>query len=431
MRRATRRIAVSLALAAILAGCARSEESSRQTSGPVTVIFKHGKIAGDPALFSSLLRRFEAEHPGIRVRDEILPASTDQQHQFYVISLEGRSSEFDVLSMDVIWVQEFARAGWIRDLSHLLPPHEREEFFSAPIAAVTYEGRAYAVPWYVDAGLLYYRKDLLDRYGFRPPTTWQELVTAAQTILKKENDPGLRGFVWQGKQYEGLICNALEYVWSAGGDVLGEDGRVVLASRQASMALDFMRELIDQQVSPAMVTSADEEATRRLFGEGRAIFLRNWPYAWNLFEREGSPVRGKVGVAQLPSFPGYPPAATLGGWQLGVNRYSRHPKAAEALINFLTSPEIQRWMAVKIGYKPSRKALYRDPELLRAQPFIASLYEIFLLARPRPVSPYYLMLSQVMQPEFSAALVGVKSAEQALSDAERQMSRILFGKGAR
>jgi multiple sugar transport system substrate-binding protein len=292
---------------------------------------------------------------------------------------------------------------------------------------VTFEEKVFAVPWYIDAGMLYYRKDLLDKYGFGPPKTWEELAAMARAIMAKEKDPQLKGFIWQGKQYEGLICNVLEYIWSAGGGVVDEDGRVVLNDPQSLMALSFMRELIVQGVSSPVVTTADEEATRRIFGEGRAIFLRNWPYAWNLFDGKNSRVRGKVGIAPLPGFPGFLPAATLGGWQLGINRHSRHPKEAEALIRFLTSREIQRWMAIKVGYKPTRKSLYQDKQLLAAQPFMAGLYEVFLMARPRPVSPYYLMLSQVMQPEFSAVLVGLKTPEQALRDAELQMNHILSG----
>jgi multiple sugar transport system substrate-binding protein len=425
MIRVFQKMVIISSLAWILSGCTPSEKV-RVEAETVTVVFKHGKIAGHPEAFHTLLERFEAEHPGILVKDESLPASTDQQHQFYVISLEGHSSEFDVLSMDVIWVQEFVRAGWIRELSHLLPPEERDQFFPGPMEAVTFEGRVYAIPWYIDAGLLYYRKDLLDKYGFSPPKTWEDLVSQVRAILAKEKDPQLKGFVWQGKQYEGLICNVLEYIWSAGGEVLAEDGTVILDDPQARMALSFMRDMIVQGVSSPMVTTADEEATRRIFGEGRAIFLRNWPYAWNIFEREGSKVRGKIGIAPLPSFAGFPSAATLGGWQLGINRNSEHPKEAEALIRFLTSPEAQRWMALEIGYKPTRKALYQDEKLIAFQPFITGLYGAFLSARPRPVSPYYLMLSQVMQPEFSAALVGLKSPEEALRDAQLQMNHILF-----
>jgi multiple sugar transport system substrate-binding protein len=403
-------------------GCTRAEKT-REDGGPVTVVFKHGKIAGDPEPFRRLLDRFEREHPGIKVKDEALPASTDEQHQFYVVNLEGKSADFDVLSMDVIWVQEFARAGWLRDLSRLLAPGERQAFFPGPIRAVIHDGGLYAVPWYIDAGLLYYRRDLLDTYGRRVPRTWPELVETAKYITDQEKD--LYGFIWQGKQYEGLVCNVLEYLWSDGGDVLRE-GRVVINSPANVAALSFMRDLIvKERVTPPLVTTAIEEPTRHLFGGGKALFMRNWPYAWNVFQREGSPVRGKTGVAALPSFPGHDSASTLGGWQLGINRNSKHAEAAEKLVRFLTSPAAQKTLALTVGYKPTRRSLYRDADLLREQPFIAGLYGIFMKARPRPVTPYYMMITQVMQPEFSAAVSGIKTPEAALSSAQKQIEHVL------
>lgn len=388
-----------------------------------TIVFKHGKIAGDPSQFKRLLTLFESTHPGIKVKDEVLPSSTDEQHQYYVINLEGESPDFDVLSMDVIWVPEFARAGWLRDISHLLPPEERKEFFPGPMKAVTYRGRIFAIPWYIDAGLLYYRKDLLDKYGLSPPVTWHELVKIAKDIIEKEK--GLYGFIWQGKQYEGLICNVLEYFWSNGGEVL-RDGSVVIDQRPNIEALQFMRDLIVRyRVTPPLVTTSVEESTRHIFGSGRAVFMRNWPYAWNIFQRKDSPIKGKVGISILPSFPGKSSASTLGGWQLGVNRYSRHPEAAEKLIEFFTSPSIQKEMALTIGYKPTRRSLYQDHELKEKQPFIVALYEVFMKAKPRPVSPYYMMMSQVMQPEFSAAISGIKTPEEALRSAKIQIEHIL------
>lgn len=392
--------------------------AGRDKERGTVIVFKHGKIAGDPMQFREILDRFERENPGIRVKDETLPASTDEQHQFYVINLEGKSADFDLLSMDVIWVPEFARAGWLRDLSHLLPGKEREDFFPGPMKAVTYQDKIYAIPWYIDAGLLYYRKDLLDKYGFTPPETWRELVRIARHVSERE--PGVYGFIWQGKQYEGLICNVLEYFWSNGGDIL-EDGKSVINSPENVEALRFMRALITEyRVTPPLVTTAIEEPTRHIFGSGRAVFMRNWPYACNIFEREGSPVRGKVGVSPLPAFPGKDSASTLGGWQIGINSYSKDPEAAERLLRFLTSPEIQKRPALTIGYKPLRMSLYKDPELIREQPFVANLHDVFMKARPRPVSTYYMMISQVMQPEFSASISGIKTPEAALESAHRQ-----------
>lgn len=383
----------------------------------------HGKIFGDPRPLRALLDRFEREHPGIRVKAETLPSSTDEQHQFYVTNLEGQSSAFDLFSLDVIWVAEFARAGWLNGLNHLFPPEERAQFFPGSIDAAQFQGGIYAIPWYIDAGLLYYRKDLLGKYGFSPPKTWLELVKIAQTIMAKEQE--MYGFLFQGKQYEGLVCNAFEYMRSRGGKVL-EGGKAAIDSIENREALEFMRALIaEYRVSPSLVTTAVEETTRNIFGNGKAIFMRNWPYAWHLFQKEGCSVKGKVEISSLPSFPGGESAPTLGGWQLGINRYSRNPKEAEKLLTFLTSTTSQKTLALALGYHPTRTTVYQDQELLRQQPFLARLAEEFMKARPRPVTPYYMMLTQVMQPEFSAVLTGIRSPSEALRSARRQMDYIL------
>jgi trehalose/maltose transport system substrate-binding protein len=385
-----------------------------------TIVFKHGKVAADPRVMAALLREFEERHPGVKVQEEILPSSSDQQHQFYVMTLEGRQAPFDLLAADTIWVQEFARSGWIRPLDNLLAPAERELLFPGPLLAATFQGRLYAMPWYMDAGLLYYRRDLLDLYGFSPPRTWPELAAVARRILDAEQNPRLAGFVWQGKQYEGLICVALEFLRSSGSG-LWEGNET-----SAGTALQFMRDLIAKDgVTPLTVATADEEGTRHLFGAGRAIFLRNWPYAWSLFQQEGSAVKGKVGIAPLPSFPGHAGVPTLGGWTLAIPTRAPHPQEAADLIRYLSSPDVQRRMALEIGYKPVRRDLYADGRLLRAQPWLRDLQPTFLAAKPRPVTPYYLMLSQMAQPELSAVVVGMKSPEEALQSIRTQAAFIL------
>ncbi len=409
-----------LVMFAMLSGCAGREGP---TETGTVIVFQHGKIAGDPEPLNRLIERFESQNPDIRVKDVTLPASTDEQHQFYVINLEAGSTDFDVLSMDVIWVPEFARAGWLKGLSDRISDQDRKDFFPGPMEAVTFGGEVYAIPWYVDAGLLYYRKDLLGKYGISPPRTWHELVESAQLVMSRE--PGLYGFIWQGKQYEGLVCNVLEYMWAKGGEVLS-NGRVVIDSPENRDALRFMRDLIERyKITPALVTTSIEEPTRHIFGNGKSLFMRNWPYAWNIFESGDSPVRGKVGVTRLPTFGQGVHASVLGGWQLGINRNTRHPEAAARFILFLTSAEAQKRLALTIGYKPSRKSLYRDADLVKAQPFMAGLYDIFMEARPRPVTPFYMMMSQVMQPEFSAAISGIRSPGEALLSAKVQIEHIL------
>ncbi len=404
-----------------ITGCEKERPEGKEES--VTIVFKHGKVVGDPEPIRELIREFEHLNPGMKVKEETLPAATDEQHQFYVINLGGGSKEFDVFSLDVIWGPEFAKLGWLSDLTSILPPERRKEFFKGPVDAVTYKGKIYAVPWYIDAGVLYYRKDLLNRYGFNPPETWDELVRIAKYITEK--DSNIHGFVWQGKQYEGLVCNALEYIWSFGGDVL-KDGKVLINSPQNIKAMTFMRDLVHKhRVSPESVTNAAEEEARIIFGKGNAVFMRNWPYAWNIYNRSDSTLKGKVGVTTLPHIKGSDPASTLGGWQLGINRFSRHPEEAKKFIEFFTSKRSQKTISKTIGFKPTIKSLYKDGELKASQPFITELYDVFEKARPRPVSPFYASISQVLQEEFSAVLNRIKEPEDAMKSAEEKIKSII------
>ncbi len=416
-RRAVKITAVGLGacLSIAVSACAQDSPSNART----TLVFKHGKLAARPGALAAVLHDFERRHPGVTVREEVLPSASDLQHQFYAVNLESQNPGVDLLAADLIWVQEFARAGWIRDLEDVITPAERREFFPAAVEAATFAGRLYAAPWYVDAGVLFYRRDLLERYGFPPPRTWPELARTARAILDRERDPALKGFVWQGKQYEGLICTALELIRSYGGDLpIGDDTAII-------EALTFMRSLITEGISPQSVATADEETTRRQFGAGHAIFMRNWPYAWTIFQREDSPLRGKIGLAPLPSAPGRASSPVLGGWTLAIPTRTAHAKEAGALLRYLTSPEVQKTIAKEIGYNPTRPALYRNNLSPHPRSQLGNFYLVLEAAKPRPVTPYYLMVSQAWQPELSAALVGTKSAAAALASLRRQTAYIL------
>ena len=391
----------------------------------ITIIFKHGKVAGQSGYLTQLIREFEAQNPDIEVKEEILPSITDQQHQFYVTSLVAGSADFDVLSMDVIWIAEFAQAGWIENLSGHFTQGELDNFLPGPLKADIYKDQLFAVPWYVDGGLLYYRKDLLEKYNLKPPRTFKELEESAHKILQEEKNPNLVGFIWQGKQYEGLVCAALEFIFGNCAQVLDSDGKVVINSKNAIFALNYMRSLIENKIAPEYVTTTDEEATRHSFGNGRAVFMRNWLYAYNIFQSPDSKVKDKIGISIIPHFEGCQSASTLGGWQLGINRFSKHKKEAWRFIKFMSEYESQKLLAIKIGLKPSRKDVYQDEELTKVHPFIIELYNVLTYAQPRPVSPYYPQISLVLQEKFSKVLSGTAKAEKVLDEAEKQISEIL------
>jgi multiple sugar transport system substrate-binding protein len=421
--------ALGAALAAIVL-CGGCGEGTRP-GGPVTLVFKHARMFGDDPV-PRLVAAFEARHPGVRVRTEALGSASDEQHQFFVINLEGslgrgRGPGFDVMMLDVIWVPEFARAGWLLDLTSSLGPGELEPHFPAAAEAARWDGRVWALPWNFNVGVLYYRADLLARHGLAPPRTDAELARAVRVVRDGERGVPLDGYVWQGKQYEGLVCNALEALWASGTALIGPAGEPLPDAARAEAALGRLRGWIDARLSPAWVSAADEELTRRAFGDGRAVFLRNWFYAMDLFEEPGSAVRGKVAIAPLPRLhDGVPAPGATGGSLLGVSRATRHPQAAVALARFLASEDAQRVLAGG-SMLPSRRALYADAALVARRPHLPVFHELAMAARPRPVTPAYLMLSTSLQPEVSAAVVGVKTPARAVADARRQLAHALSG----
>ncbi|APR85989.1 Maltose/maltodextrin ABC transporter, substrate binding periplasmic protein MalE [Minicystis rosea] len=411
----TRRRTLAALAALALAGCSRRDhESERPPSGPIRIVLKHQPFWGDPATFRGLLARFEQRHPGVTVITEALPSASDVVHQFFLTALEGGARDFDVFIVDVVWTQELARAGWIADLSAAFPPATVRSNFLAPAAETAlFQSRTYAVPWYLDVGLLYRRVDLCPN----APVTHADLMESAERALKDKR--AAQGYVWQGRQYEGLVCNAYEAIWGHGGATM--DGtRVLLDTPEARAGLAWLRDTLARGVSPAAVTSMAEEESRRVFQEGQCVFMRNWPYAYAESQRPGSPVRGKVAISSLPSEKGGHGSGALGGYLLALNARSPAYKreAALALITHLTSLDANVEMAVAYGRNPPRRAPYLDPRLVRAMPLTASLLPIIERAKPRPLTPYYPALSDTLQSEMSAAITGVRPPGEALRRAQ-------------
>jgi multiple sugar transport system substrate-binding protein len=311
-------------------------------------------------------------------------------------------------------VPKFAAQGWLRPLDDLLAPEELGRFLPGDVEGSRYEGKLYRLPVQSDGGMLYYRKDLLAAAGVPPPKTWAELVAAA----KKARSPGVAGFVFQGKQYEGLVCVFLELAWGFGGDLLAPSGEVRIDGPESIAAL---RALVDavhvEGVVPRAVLTYQEEEARNAFQEGRAVFMRNWPYAWNLMQRKGSPVRGKVGIVPMVAGPGGKSAATLGGWGFAVSSYSKHPREAFRVAEHFASVESQKRAFLRGGILPSRKALYSDAEVLAAAPHMKDLGLVLAGARPRPMHPRWPRMSDALQIHVSAALARQEDPAEALKAA--------------
>ncbi|MDI6850926.1 MAG: ABC transporter substrate-binding protein [bacterium] len=415
---------IILFVSVLLSGCARRERK---------LTFAVGGAPNELDFWEAVIKDFEKE-TGIKVSILRQPTDTDQRRQGLLVALKSKKSDPDVFLMDVAWIGQFASSDWLYDLKPWVESRslDIEKFFQRVVnLADMHEGKLIALPVYVDGGLLYYRKDLLEKYGYKnPPETWIELIKVSQRVQAQErgiSNPDFWGFVWQGAQYEGLICTFLEFAVSNNGGIVISKDTVIVNSQENVSALAFMSALIHSyNISPPNTyTEMKEEEVRIFFQQGNALFERNWPYAWGNHESEGSPIKGKVGIAPLPHFPGGSSASTLGGWHVGISRFTDVPDEALKFLKYITSYDIQKRLTLNLGWNPGRVDVYKDPEVLEKLPHLAVLRSVFENAYPRPMVPYYSQVSEILQRYVNSALSGKISPGEALSKAEEEIKEIV------
>jgi multiple sugar transport system substrate-binding protein len=411
------RLVTIVAVVACACACTRSSGTTRLT-------FSGSALGPEAEVVRRQLLRFAALHRGLDVELRVTPDAADQRHQLYVQWLNARAPEPDVLQLDVVWTAEFAGAGWILPLDGFGP--DVSDFVPAVLDAARWRGRLFAVPWFVDVGLLYWRTDLMAA----APRSLAELRTQASRL--SDEGKARFGLVWQGARYEGLITVFLEHLGAFGGRILDDQGRVVVDEPAAIRALTFMHDGIrrDGFVPPSVLTW-QEEQTRFAFQNGDAVFMRNWPYAWSLMQDgSASRVANRFGVALFPSADDGEPTAALGGAQLAINARSAHPDLAWDLVRFLTDPEQMLERARLAAQLPSRRSLYDAAALAEALPIpAADVKRIVDASRPRPVTPVYSELSEILQVRLHRALSGQQTPSAALQAAAGEMRDVLVRSG--
>jgi trehalose/maltose transport system substrate-binding protein len=373
-----------------------------------------------------------AEATGNQVNVISTPNSATERLALYQQILAANSADIDVFQIDVIWPSILGNH--FIDLAEHVDQEVIDQHFPTIVHNNTVADRLVAMPWFTDAGLLYYRADLLQKHGKQPPTTWQELTETAREIQQSERAEGndrMLGFVFQAKAYEGLTCNALEWIDSfGGGQIVAEDGSITINNEQAAAALELAASWIGD-IAPEGVLNYAEEESRGVFQSGNAVFMRNWPYAWALGNAPDSPIAGKIGVTQLPKGgEGGKHTGVLGGWQLAVSKYSQNAELAVDLVRYLTSPDEQKRRAIKGSYNPTIAALYQDAEILEASPFFGELYDTFTnaVARPSQVTgDKYNQASSEFFNAVHAVLSGKTDAASSLAALERSLDRLSRG----
>jgi trehalose/maltose transport system substrate-binding protein len=348
----------------------------------------HGQkitFVGDAAVGAShkrdlkLVARFQKD-TGIKVKLVPHPSASDAAYQQLARNFGSKSSSIDVMMLDVVWPGAFAP--YLVDLKPKLGKASKA-FAQGIIQNDTVGGHLVAMPWFGDFGILYYRKDLLKKYGYsKPPATWTQLFAMAKKIQdgEQKSNKDFYGFVFQGNSYEGLTCDALEWVASAGGGDFIDNGKVTIDNKNAATILDAMRQQVGR-ITPRGVTSFDEEGARNVFAAGNAMFMRNWPYAYaaNLT----TPVKGKYGVTVLPHGAKGHSVGTVGGWQLGVSKYSKHKAAAIEFVRYLTSPAVQRFDAIFNSNVPTIPAVARIKAVVKTNPYLTpAIANVARVTRP-------------------------------------------------
>src|SRR5690606_19813850 len=394
-----------------------------------TITVAAGAVGQELELTRAAAERYMAEHPDVTVNVLETPDLADSRLGVYLQLFEAQSPDVDVFQIDVIWPGDLAEH--FVDLYEYGAADVVDEHFPAIVENNSVDGKLVAIPWFTDAGLLYYRTDLLSEYGYDgPPTTWTELTEMAQTIQdgeRRDGNPDFWGFVWQGNSYEGLTCDALEWIYSSnGGTIVSTDGVITINNENAIAAIDQAAGWVGT-ISPNGVTSFGEEEARNMWQAGNAAFMRNWPYAYSLGNAEDSAIAGKFDVSPLPAGEGGQPAAALGGWQLGVSKYSANPKVAADVALFMASYDEQKIRAVEGSLNPTIMALYEDADVLEAVPFFGSLYDVFINAVARPstiASPNYAEVSRVFSSAVHSVLTGQETAANALAIAELDIQDI-------
>jgi multiple sugar transport system substrate-binding protein len=376
------------------------------------------------AQWEPIVERFEAENPDIDLDIVEGPNATNLVEDLYTSAFLLGDSIYDIVYMDIVWTPKFAAAGWLEPLDDRVSDEDLSAFLEGDIEGGRYNGQLYRMPFRSDAGMLYYREDLLENNGFEPPETTQELIEISQT-LQEQGDVEW-GYVWQGRQYEGLAAVFVEVLEGHGGFwVNPETEEVGLDEPEAIAALEFLTGTIDKGISPTGVTTYQEEEARRFFQNGRTVFMRNWPYVWPLANQDDSAVQGKIGIKPMVHEAGFDSGACQGGWGLALVKDSPHKEEAWRVIEFMTSESVQKQFILDTAYVPSRRSLFNDPDIVAKYSHYPDLLEVQEQSVLRPPIAQYAQASDILQRNLSSALTGRLSPQEAMERAANETRRLL------
>jgi trehalose/maltose transport system substrate-binding protein len=393
--------------------------------GGQSITFIGDSVGGGHTRDVALAKQFTKD-TGIKVKVVPHPSASDASYSQLARVFSSKSSSFDVAMIDVVWPGAFAP--YLVDLKPKLAK-EAKQHAQAIVQNDTVDGKMVAMPWFGDFGILYYRTDLLTKYGYTaPPKTWTQLFAMAKKIQDGEQAAGnssFYGFVFQGNSYEGLTCDALEWYQSAGAGGFIDNGKATIDNKKGAAILDLFASQIGK-TTPRDVTTYQEGEAHTAFVEGNAAFMRNWPYAYSIgADPKTSKIVGKFSVTTLPHTSGSS-VGTVGGWQLAVNKYSKHVDASIEFVRYMTSAAVQKFDAITNTNVPTIPAVAKDPAVVKANPYLKpEIASVMRVTRPaRDLKTHYNEGSKAIYQGINQILNG-RPASSVLPSIQSKLNRIL------
>ena len=378
-----------------------------------------------PDVMRKIADEYQKKNPNVKIDVEVGGATSEAQQQYLSTVLSAKDSVLDVILIDVIRPAQWAAQGWAEPLDGYLgadKPKVVGQYLKAYADADQVGGKLYALPYFADAQFLYYRKDLLEKYKRPVPKTWDELMETAKIIMDGEKNPQLQGFSTAGAPIEGTVCTYLVPLWGAGSE-LTKNGKLNLDTPAAKAAFQLFGRMKQAGVLPKNIAEIPTDRIRIDFQAGNVIFAQNWGYFWNRVENDAdTKVKGKTGVAVLPHDQGGTSATCIGGWQLAVSAYSKNKAEAVKFARWLSSPEVSKMQAIMASQMPVFPSVYKDPDVLKANPWYAEALPVVEGAKSRPVSAQYPQVSDVIRSNMNAYLAGTKTSDVALNDMKSRLT---------